>query len=181
MAQIFINYRKTGGSYAAALLDELLSRRFGEKQVFRAARSIEVGSHFAESILRAVAGCGVMLVVVDAEWLEKFPADGCDPSSGLDWVVREIEEAFACERIVIPVLLSGAERLREEALPDALRRLAGLHYLRFDYRNVRQDSAYMAEQLVRVCPRVERRNRRSPRCGRLHALWSTCGRALRGG
>lgn len=49
VVHIFINYRKGGGAYAAALLDALLSERFGEDQVFRAAKSVVAGSDFAES------------------------------------------------------------------------------------------------------------------------------------
>ncbi|MGW2508490.1 TIR domain-containing protein [Streptomyces scopuliridis] len=156
VAQIFINYRKEGGAYAAALLDELLSNRFGEDQIFRAARSIAPGSDYAESILEAVAACGVLLVIIDGGWLEKINSDTRDPSSGQDWVLREIEEAFKHGRTVIPVLLSGAERLDEEALPETLARVARLQYLRFDYRNIRQDVNFIAEQLVRVCPQVRK-------------------------
>ncbi|MEU4609333.1 toll/interleukin-1 receptor domain-containing protein [Streptomyces umbrinus] len=156
VAQIFINYRREGGAYAAALLDELLSNRFGENQVFRAARSITPGSDYSESILEAVAECGVMLVIVDDGWLVKFGSGIRDATSRQDWVLREIEEAFKHERTVIPVLLSGAERLGEGALPESLIRVARLQYLRFDYRNIRQDVNFMAEQLIKVCPRIQK-------------------------
>lgn len=154
MDQIFINYRREGGAYAAALLDELLSARFGENKVFRASRSILLGSDFARSILNAVEGCSVMLVIVDAGWLDKFDVAESDSLPIRDWVLREIEEAFKLDRTVIPVLLSGVDRLRAPDLPETLTGLAGLQYLRFDYRNIRQDSDYMIEQLIRVCPGV---------------------------
>ncbi|WP_420706479.1 toll/interleukin-1 receptor domain-containing protein [Streptomyces sp. MspMP-M5] len=150
MSQIFINYRREGGAYAAALLDELLSNHFGEDRIFRAARSIAPGSDYSESILEAVAGCGVMLVVVDDGWLGKFSSGSRGPAPRQDWVLREIEEAFKNERRVIPVLLSGVKRLEEGCLPDSLARVARLQYLRFDYRNIRQDIGFMVEQLVRV-------------------------------
>ncbi|MFF2096270.1 toll/interleukin-1 receptor domain-containing protein [Streptomyces sp. NPDC058202] len=154
VAQIFINYRREGGAYAAALLDELLSKRFGEGQVFRAARSIAPGSDYSKSILEAVAECGVMLVIVDDAWLLKFSSGIHDLASRKDWVLREIEEAFKYERTVIPVLLSGVGRLDEMSLPEALIRVARLQYLRFDYRNIRQDVNFIAEQLIKVCPEI---------------------------
>jgi hypothetical protein len=43
LAAIFINYRSQSEAYAAALLDERLSNRFGSNQVFRASRSIDAG------------------------------------------------------------------------------------------------------------------------------------------
>ncbi|MBK3586881.1 toll/interleukin-1 receptor domain-containing protein [Streptomyces sp. MBT57] len=157
VVHIFINYRKGGGAYAAALLDALLSERFGEDQVFRAAKSVVAGSDFAESILKAVSECQVMLVVVDPGWSDKFNTLKSGSPDAFDWVQREIEEAFRLNRIVVPVLLSGADRLRQDDLPEPLVRLAFVQYLRFDYRNVRQDSIYMAEQLARVSPSIENR------------------------
>ncbi|MEU3835228.1 toll/interleukin-1 receptor domain-containing protein [Streptomyces microflavus] len=154
MVHIFINYRKGGGAYAAALLDALLSERFGEDQVFRAAKSVVAGTDFAESILKAVSECQVMLVVVDPDWSDKFNTLKSGSPDTFDWVQKEIEEAFRLNRIVVPVLLSGADRLRQDDLPVPLVRLAFLQYLRFDYRNVRQDSIYMAEQLARVSPSI---------------------------
>ncbi|MEU7663378.1 toll/interleukin-1 receptor domain-containing protein [Streptomyces lincolnensis] len=152
MAQIFINYRKEGGAYAAALLDEMLASRFGEERVFRAARSITPGSDYSRSILEAVAECEVLLAIVDRGWLARFNPEVSDSPSGQDWVLREIEEAFKNERTVIPVLLSGVERLDEGSLPEVLMRVARLQYVRLDYRNIRQDVNYIAEQLIKVCP-----------------------------
>lgn len=179
MAHIFINYRREGGAYAAALLDELLSRRFGEARVFRAAKSITAGSDYEKSLLEAVRGCGVMLVIVDDGWLGRFDSDNGDSDNGesspsSDWVLREIEGALRYERTVIPVLLSGVDRLREDDLPNPLKGLAVLQYLRFDYRNVRQDSVYLAEQLVRAYPAIAAR--RAPRPRRFVRFW----RALSG-
>ncbi|MFJ9636758.1 toll/interleukin-1 receptor domain-containing protein [Streptomyces sp. NPDC101178] len=154
MDQIFVNYRREGGAYAAALLDELLSEQFGEDRVFRASRSILAGSDFARSILSAVEGCSVMLVIIDAEWSGKFDIPENDASPTCDWVLREIEEAFKFGRLVIPVLLSGVGRLCARDLPESVAFLADLQYLRFDYRNIRKDSDYMVEQLIRACPDI---------------------------
>ncbi|MCQ6245337.1 toll/interleukin-1 receptor domain-containing protein [Streptomyces malaysiensis] len=148
MAQIFINYRRSGGAYAAALLDEILSKRFSKGQVFRAGRSIKPGSDYVESILEAVARCDAMLVIVDEGWSHHF-ANANNPPSRRDWVLREIEEAFKHERTVIPILLSGVKRIGdEEDLPSGLHRLTRLQYLRFDYRNILQDSNYIADRLA---------------------------------
>ncbi|MFF1693412.1 TIR domain-containing protein [Streptomyces sp. NPDC058257] len=155
VARIFINYRKRGGAYAAALLDELLSSRFGEHEVFRAARSIAPGSDYSESILECVAGCDVLLVIVDEGWAAGFGSKVHDSSPKVDWVSREIEEAFKNGKIVVPVLLSGAERLDEAILPEAVARVARLQYLRFDYRNIHQDVRFIFEQLARICPELK--------------------------
>ncbi|MEW9509297.1 toll/interleukin-1 receptor domain-containing protein [Streptomyces bacillaris] len=154
VARVFINYRRGEGAYAAALLDELLSAHFGEERVFRAAKSIKAGADFATSILEAVGECHVMLVIVDPGWSSRFTPSDRRPSPSQDWVRREIEEAIRLDRTVVPVLLSGAERLRQDDLPEELTRLACAQYLRFDYRRARQDAMYIAEQLARVSPRI---------------------------
>ncbi|MFE3552184.1 toll/interleukin-1 receptor domain-containing protein [Streptomyces kronopolitis] len=156
MSKIFINYRREGGAYAAALLDELLSRRFGENQVFRAARSLAPGSDYSNSILAAVVECAVMLVVIDKGWVEKFESEVCSSSVKRSWVVEEIEEAVKNSRTIIPVLLAGARNPIEERLPKGIARVARLQYLRFDYRNTRQDVEFMSEWIVSLCPQVQR-------------------------
>ncbi|GGZ17071.1 toll/interleukin-1 receptor domain-containing protein [Streptomyces nitrosporeus] len=152
VSRIFINYSKKGGAYAAALLDELLSNRFGEEEIFRASRSIAPGSDYSESILECVAGCEVLLVIVDADWTKRFTPQAYDANRKEDWVSREIEEAFKHGKVVIPVLLSGAERLDGSPLHGAAADVARLQYLRFDYRNIHQDVRFMCEQLVKICP-----------------------------
>ncbi|MEU3601012.1 toll/interleukin-1 receptor domain-containing protein [Streptomyces sp. NPDC006798] len=156
MEQIFLNYRKDGGSYAAALLDELLSKRFGESRVFRAARSIPPGSDYPDAILGAAARCEILLAVVDPGWRNHFSTGpgATDPEE--NWVTREMAEAFENDRTVIPVLLSNTPRLDATALPHTptLTRLARLQYLRFDYRHIHRDTAAMTDQLTRMCPRL---------------------------
>ncbi|MGW2417118.1 toll/interleukin-1 receptor domain-containing protein [Streptomyces tubercidicus] len=156
MSKIFINYRREGGAYAAALLDELLSRRFGENQVFRAARSLAPGSDYSKSILAAVVECAAMLVVIDEGWVEKFESEVCSPPVKRSWVVEEIEEAVKNTRTIIPVLLAGVRNPIEERLPKGISRVARLQYLRFDYRNTRQDVEFMSEWIVSLCPQVQR-------------------------
>ncbi|MGW4318935.1 toll/interleukin-1 receptor domain-containing protein [Streptomyces sp. NPDC004684] len=154
VSQIFINYRREGGAYAAALLDELLGHRFGEGRIFRAARSIGPGEDYAKALLKAVAECSVMLVIVDEGWVAKFASGVGDPSFDRDWVHREIQEAFRNGRTVVPVLLSGVSRLDEGSLPESLSAVARLQYLRFDYRNTHQDVNSIAEGIVKACPRI---------------------------
>lgn len=150
MSKIFINYRRHGGAYAAALIDELLSRHFGENRVFRAARSIAPGSDYSKEILTAVAECAAMLVIVDEDWMESLESTAEDhsPSTAQSWVSGEIEEAIRNSKLIIPILLSGAKAPIETRLPKHLSQVARLQYLRFDYRNTRQDIEFIIEWIV---------------------------------
>ncbi|MFD5000578.1 toll/interleukin-1 receptor domain-containing protein [Streptomyces buecherae] len=155
MTLIFLNYRQEGGAYAAALLDELLISRFGEGQVFRAARSICPGSDYADAILRAVAECEVMLAVIDEGWEASLKRQFGEGADGSGWMLRELGEALRCEKKIIPVLLSGVKRLSAEGPLEVPNEMSRLQYLRFDYRNIRQDINFIAEQLVKVCPHIQ--------------------------
>ncbi|MFD3886965.1 hypothetical protein [Streptomyces microflavus] len=70
--------------------------------------------------------CQVMLGVVDPDWSDKFNTLKSGSPDTFDWVQKEIEEAFRLNHIVVPVLLSGADRLRQDDLPAPLVRLASL-------------------------------------------------------
>ncbi|MFF0297728.1 toll/interleukin-1 receptor domain-containing protein [Kitasatospora sp. NPDC004614] len=144
MPQIFINYRRATDAYAAALLDELLSRELGSRRVFRAAKSIPVGSDYVSEISKAIGSCDAMLVVVGVGWSESFSAIG---NGREDWVLREIREALGARKVIIPIVLSGASVIRRESLPEDLAGLEFLQYLRFDYRNSAQDAIYISRRL----------------------------------
>ncbi|WP_122620210.1 toll/interleukin-1 receptor domain-containing protein [Streptomyces sp. Tu 4128] len=156
MSRIFINYRREGGAYAAALLDELLSRRFGEGQVFRAARSLPPGSDYSDAISAAVVECAMMLVLIDEGWVDYFESGDFSSLPGKGWVTEEIESAIKNAKVIVPVLLAGAKMPTEERLPAEVSRVARLQYVRFDYRNTRQDVEFMSEWIVSLCPQVQR-------------------------
>jgi hypothetical protein len=152
LTHVFINYRRQGEAYAAALLDERLSTYFGSERIFRASRSIMAGADYELAILNAIERCGAMLVVIGADWptaLLRGPLGDRD-----DWVRREILEAFKRDIPVVPVLLTGATRFTEEEVPADLARIARCQYLRFDYRNLDEDSNRIARELRRVVPNL---------------------------
>ncbi|MFD5916044.1 toll/interleukin-1 receptor domain-containing protein [Kitasatospora sp. NPDC058201] len=153
MAQIFINYRRRSDAYAAALLDELLSQSLGVDNIFRAGRSIPAGDNYIVAIREAIQSCSTMLVIVGEDWGKEFSRG----DNQEDWVRREIEEGLAATKPIIPILLAGVPRIAPEQLPRSIEAVAELQYLRFDYRNTRQDSRYIAEQIIRRTPDLARR------------------------
>ncbi|MGW1939357.1 TIR domain-containing protein [Streptomyces goshikiensis] len=161
MSRIFINYRRAGGAYAAALLDELLSRQFGADQIFRAARSLHPGADYSDEIFSAAMNCAAMLVLIDEGWADCFESDDSDSSTSDSWAAEEIEAAIKNTQIVIPVLLSGARFPTIERLSGRIARVARLQYLRFDYRNTRQDVEFISEWIDSLCPQVKRVRDRS--------------------
>ncbi|MFE6281131.1 toll/interleukin-1 receptor domain-containing protein [Streptomyces sp. NPDC057877] len=129
MPHVFINYRTGDGERTAALLDQELSRRFGEDRVFRASRSIAPGDAYPDALLTALRRSSVLLAVVGPDWTN-FRSRLQDPD---DWVRKEIEAAFECGLVVLPVLDGRkTDRLSKAALPPELARLADLQSVPFD-------------------------------------------------
>ena len=66
MYDVFINYRTGDGDEAAAMIEKVLSERFGKKRIFRAARSIAPGSPYPEALLDAVRHSAILVAVIGA-------------------------------------------------------------------------------------------------------------------
>ncbi|MEU2500627.1 toll/interleukin-1 receptor domain-containing protein [Streptomyces pseudogriseolus] len=129
MPHVFINYRTGDGERTAALLDQELSRRFGRDHIFRASRSIIPGEPYPEALSTALRQSSLLLAVVGPDWTN-FRKRLDDPG---DWVRKEIEFAFQCALIVVPVLEGRkTDRLGKVALPSELARLADLQSVPFD-------------------------------------------------
>jgi hypothetical protein len=154
---VFISYRRCDDAYAAALLDSELRIRFGADEVFRASRSIPPGADYKKAIKAALQESDAIVVVVGRRWEENFR--GRDPAE--DDVLHEIVMAGWYGAAIVPVLLTGVNRLAEMRLPDQLDGIERLQYLRFDYRAIDQDAGRIAKELKRVKARkAQARERR---------------------
>lgn len=147
---VFVNYRRGDDAYAAAFLDDALSREFGPDRIFRAGRSIPAGQDYEHCIMKAIESASIVLVLMGPNWAESLKSG--DRKN--DWVSKEIAEAFERKIPVVPILLSGASRIAEDYLPSDLAPLARLQYLRFDYRNTFQDLTHIANELRRAVPEL---------------------------
>lgn len=147
MAGVFVNYRTGDGDWAGLVIVRELEKRFGRDRVFYASRTIRIGEDFAERIQQCVADADVLLAVIGRRWLTSDRLN--DPQ---DWVRREIVLAFSNDVIVVPVLLDGVQRPREQDLADDMRKLARCQYLRLHHRNDDRDIARLVEELADLVP-----------------------------
>jgi hypothetical protein len=147
---VFVNYRGSDTSSAAAFVHAELSRRFGAAAVFLDYESIPLGRDFEPVLLERVRGSAVLLALIGARWLAgefgNRPID--DPD---DWVRREILEAWEHDVPVVPVLFERARLLTEE-LPAELAELANLQYFEIRARRQRHDITGLADRLAREIP-----------------------------
>lgn len=121
----FINYRTGDAEAVPELLHKELSRRLGEKAVFRDTRSIRPGTpDFATVLEDNVRHCRMMITVVGRRWEHLTNSEGEpyleDPQ---DWVRRELILAKQSGVTVVPVLVGARLSLDADALPDELKYL----------------------------------------------------------
>ncbi|RMI34543.1 toll/interleukin-1 receptor domain-containing protein [Streptomyces triticirhizae] len=158
MPDVFINYRTSDGKEIAYRVHEELTRRFGEGAAFLAAKSIPKGTDYAEALDRGVRRSEVLLALIGPRWLDepdRNRPEGRALDAEHDWVRREIEEAFACGLVVLPVLLGRrAEQLDAKRLPESIARLAECQYLRFELRTAEHDLKQIGDELARIVPRL---------------------------
>lgn len=153
MTRIFINFRNGDGDWAAKLVKDSLSRRFGNESVFLSNDSIPLAARFPDVLTESAQTCDVMLALVGPRWLGGGgPVDRSPLFADSDWVRREIATALAAGRPVAAVRLDGARRLIADDLPSDIRELAARQDITLDRRSYDTDIARLEEQLMEITP-----------------------------
>jgi hypothetical protein len=145
---VFVNYRVGDQDTVAALIAKVLRDQFGQDRVFQASTSIRPSEPFPEKILEAVRGAAVLLAVIGERWQ---PQTWSEP----DWVRREIAEAITANVSIIPVLIGAIRPMRDSDLPDDIKALANLQYMRMHYRSVSPDVSNLIRELVVLAPALQ--------------------------
>ena len=150
MGTLFISYRRDDSQGFAGRLEDDLSRRFGDAQVFRD-REIPAGTDFASHLEHHLAEAEVVLVVIGPNWLAARDAAGRRRlDAPKDWVRREIMLALATEVPVVPVLVGGAAMPAASELPTVLAPLAGRQAFVLSDRRWPQELDDLADQVARL-------------------------------
>jgi hypothetical protein len=156
---VFINYRGNDCRSYAALLHAELSHRFGTDFVFLDNVSITAGSDFVSHLLQRVRHAWIVLALIGPDWVTAASTSGFrrldDPD---DWTRRELVEAFAAGRTVIPVLTDDASMPAEHQLPRDIARLSRCQFRRLRHREARFDIARLATEMTDIEPRLIPRN-----------------------
>ncbi|ATE54462.1 toll/interleukin-1 receptor domain-containing protein [Actinosynnema pretiosum] len=125
--QIFVNYRQRdpdGGLLPHALAAEALADRlaalFGEGAV-HFDTTLPPGERYADVLRERLAQATALVAVVHPGWLADLAARR---ERHKDWVREEIAEAARQGKLIIPVLLDGADPLRHQDLDEELHVLA---------------------------------------------------------
>jgi hypothetical protein len=118
-AEIVISYASEDRGSAGRLYDRL-EKQFGAETIFMDQARLHGGVNFPEVIAAAIRECTVMVAVVTpVNWSMGFGESD-------DWVRRELAEALAAGKQVMPVRMHGAPP-PGAGLPPDLAALANLH------------------------------------------------------
>ena len=127
---VFISYRRKENSGDARSLRDPLVKHLGKRRVFMDVESIRPGEDWIKAISRALAKCGVMLVLIGDQWGQVRSDRDAPTGDTNDYVRLEIDAAFDRGIPIIPVLLQDAVMPRHADLPDTLLRLSHLQAIR---------------------------------------------------
>lgn len=113
---VFISYRRQGGSEKAELTKGELSRRgFREGRMFMDTRSLSTGNYM-ESILRAVEQSRNVVIIITRGCL-----DGLTDQS--PWT-REIAHALELGKTIVPMYFDGISEIDRDLLPSSIKNLS---------------------------------------------------------
>lgn len=124
MGDIFISYRRDDTAGWAGRLSTDLQEQL-EEAVFQDIGAIAAGEDFVDAIERSLESCSAVLVLIGPDWsLIKDKAGTRRLDNPEDTVRLEIARALARkDRLVIPVLVGGAEMPSADELPPELKAL----------------------------------------------------------
>jgi len=147
----FVSYRRDDSRDWANLVTDTLQRQFGRAAVFIDTDNIRIGQEWTKKIEQALEYATVVIPIVGPKWLFlQNPDDGRRRlDSPNDWVRREIEDALTNDKEIIPVLVSGAQAPTPGQLPDSIKKLSSLQFLRIsDKRDVDFVVNHLADRLA---------------------------------
>ena len=169
MPSVFISYRRDDSAGFAGRLADALEQRLGAGAVFRDVDDIQPGADFEAVIARGLDQVRAVLVVIGPGWLDAAVDGQRRLDRADDFVRREVEQALASGKPVVPVLVGGATMPAANALPIALRGLANRQALVLDDASWSADLARLGAVLTQwVAPPAA--SARSPRRRWLVAL-----------
>lgn len=121
MIRIFISYRRTQ-TFVVDRIHERICAEFRPESVFLDRPDFKPGVNFPERTRQALDTAKIVLVIIDPTW-----ASVQDPvtlerrlTREDDWVRIEVESGLKGDKIVIPVLIEGAEMPTAVQLPESI-------------------------------------------------------------
>lgn len=146
--RVFISYRRAANAWAVERLRQELVNAFGERNIFFDNHTITGGEAWSRTIDEAIKNASAVLVVFCREWYGERPpradvAAGTGPETPgapgqrriddpTDKLRIEVELALEYGRPVIPVIIDRSAPPQPQDLPESIRAICDLQFLRLD-------------------------------------------------
>ena len=153
MPSIYLSYRKRHAPFVKRLYERLLPDFGGENILI--GMSVDRGSRdFSQRVHDTVMGADLMLVVIGPDWVDAQGFVGPryldDPN---DRVRSEIGTALASKKLVVPVLVGGAEPPTRQLLPSDIQNLVNLQAFTLSDYYWERDTSRLLEELKELLRR----------------------------
>ena len=128
MPKIFISYRRDDTKDQVIHIRNRLQGVFGEDNVFLDI-DVHSGTKWKDNLRNQLQESDIVLVIIGDKWLTITGHDG-NPRlfADGDWVREEVEEAIEQNKIIIPILMSGASEPSTEDLPPSIQELTDYQF-----------------------------------------------------
>src|SRR5438132_640675 len=161
---IFLSYRRSDSASATGRLYDAIRQRFGADTVYMDTSSTAWGEDWPTALENAVAGAGVVIVVIGPDWLRARDDWGrrrIDQAG--DWVRREIELAVSSRKTILPLLVGGATMPPPDAFPPEIAELTTRQALRVDEESWGSQVEAVLDRLASRIPERTPRSGAEPR------------------
>ena len=145
---IFVNYRRHDTEGITGRLFGHLEHHFSPDELLIDIEDIPAGFDVVRRLEAAVRRCTVVVVMIGPDWLYGRDRQGrrlIDRDN--DHVRIQIQAALRFDKMVIPVLVDGAEMPAGQDLPSSLRVLARLSPIRINRRQFRANVHLLVQVL----------------------------------
>jgi hypothetical protein len=124
MSAIFISYRREDSQDVTDRIREHLARNYSAPEIFMDIDSIPGGVDFKQALEEAMSQCDVVLVIIGPKWTTiRNERDSIRLSDPDDFVRSEVESALQHAKVVIPLLVGGAQMPHVSELPPSMSEL----------------------------------------------------------
>ena len=122
--KIFVSYRREDTQEVVSRLCARLDEAFGDRNVFFDERSVGTGGDFLGAVGGAIYTSDVILIVIGLKWASIRDTNGqrrlYDPDDPVGW---EVGLSLASRRLLIPLLVNGANMPAKGDLPERMEEL----------------------------------------------------------
>lgn len=143
--KIFICYRRGDAGPYAELIYTYSSQIVGHAHVFLDVDSIPLGHDFRSYLRNYLDKVQILYVLIGPKWMEIGHSKFQDEN---DYVRYEIKYALEQGKIVVPVLLPGANLPSPKDLPEDIKDLIFRQGYPIDRNHVKRDSEYLTRRVV---------------------------------